>query len=60
LTEDSDVGFCEHGNEPSGFIQGRELTDHPSCRQLLKMASAQRSYVTIWLEWRSKRKHTEY
>jgi len=60
LTEGSAVVFCEYGNEPSGFIQGTELSDHPSCCQLLKMASAQRSYVIIWLEWKSQRNHTEY
>jgi len=49
-----------HGNEPSGFIQCGGLADNPSCRQLLKMASAPRSYIIIWLEWWSQKKHTEY
>jgi hypothetical protein len=30
------VGPCERGNEPSGFIKGRELLDYLSDHLLLK------------------------
>jgi len=30
------AGFCEHGNEPSGFIKGGEFLDSLSEYQLLK------------------------
>jgi hypothetical protein len=29
-------GCCEHGNEPSGYIKGRQLLDYMSHHQLLK------------------------
>jgi hypothetical protein len=34
------AGCCEHGNEPSGSIKGREFLDKLSDCQLLKKDSA--------------------
>jgi hypothetical protein len=38
------AGSCEHGNEPSGSIQGGEFLDQLSECSLLKKDSALRSY----------------
>jgi len=38
------VGCCQHGNEPSGSIKGRELLDQLSDYKLFKKDSAPWSY----------------
>jgi hypothetical protein len=39
------TGFCEHGNEPSGFIKGREFLDQVRDYRLLKKAGASLTYI---------------
>jgi hypothetical protein len=39
------VGFCEHGNEPSGSIKGREFIDKLYDCKLSKKDSAAWSYI---------------
>jgi hypothetical protein len=34
------VGFCEHGNEPSGSTKGREFIGQLSYNQLIKEDSS--------------------
>jgi len=39
--------FCEHGNEPSGFIGGEEIVDQLSDSKLLRKSSASLSYCIM-------------
>jgi hypothetical protein len=41
---------CEHGNDPSGSIKGREFLDQTSDYQLLNKDSAPRSELVTKLE----------
>jgi len=34
--QEPEAGSCEHGNETSGYMKGKELFDQPSDHQLLE------------------------